>query len=277
MIIHNEEKQMLQHTPRHAELPLWAEKTTEQKMDNLKILMNDLKFYARQKEIPLERLPALSKESDCDHLLQEVLTEYRRIVGTDILELIFLLEQVKPYDSTERNHLNAIKEFLLKHPHCINMNCESGHMTGSALVIDPKQKKVLLHKHKKLGIWLQFGGHPDYETAPLDVALREAREESGLMDLRVASLNGTPSVPVDVDLQTIPAKKNQPEHLHLDMRYLLITETPDLVKAAQGESRNFSWLTIEEANTLDPATITQGALRLISKASVYFEQHCATV
>src|SRR5215472_12385929 len=58
------------------------------------------------------------------------------------------------------------------------------HFTASALVVHPESERVLLRWHQRLQAWLQAGGHGDPgETDPLEIALREAREETGLADL----------------------------------------------------------------------------------------------
>ena len=63
------------------------------------------------------------------------------------------------------------------------MNCEVGHITASAIIVETESQRTLLHFHRRLDRWLQVGGHAEYETDPAQVALREAREETGLPDL----------------------------------------------------------------------------------------------
>ncbi len=84
------------------------------------------------------------------------------------------------------------------------------HITGSAIVIGPRGTVLL--EHKRLGMWLQPGGHVDPDESPWDAALREAREETGL-DVRFT--NDPPRL-VHVD-----AHQGGRGHTHLDLRYLL--------------------------------------------------------
>ena len=70
--------------------------------------------------------------------------------------------------------------FVDSHPDCFHRSCRGGHITGSAWVMDMAGERVLLAHHRKLGRWLQPGGHSDGNPDTLAVALREAREESGL-------------------------------------------------------------------------------------------------
>ena len=95
-----------------------------------------------------------------------------------------------------------------------------GHITGSAFVVDAASGRVLLHHHRRLDRWLQLGGHDDGEHDPLATALREGREESGLLDLRPLS-----TAILDIDVHEIPAGRSEPAHLHHDVRYALQTST----------------------------------------------------
>ena len=120
------------------------------------------------------------------------------------------------------------------------------HFTGSALVVHPASRRVLLRWHHKHDRWLQVGGHGDPgETDPLQIALREAREETGLSDL----------VPwPDEKLQHavvcyVRPSGTEPEHEHGDLRYFLATERPDAI-APENEQSPLRWLTIGKARAL---------------------------
>jgi len=120
------------------------------------------------------------------------------------------------------------------------------HFTASALVVHPDSGRVLLRWHVKHGKWLQVGGHGDPgETDPLAIALREAREETGLADLVPwpdASLR-------HVALCRVRASSTEPEHEHADLRYFLATRDPDAVSPENPDSP-LRWLTIAQARDL---------------------------
>ena len=161
-------------------------------------------------------------------MLTEVLTGYQATGATEVAELNRMRElAAAAADPWSRSQLPL-------------------HFTGSALVLHPASRRVLLRWHYKHDRWLQVGGHGDPgETDPLQIALREAREETGLSDL----------VPwPDASLQHavvcyVRPSANEPEHEHADLRYFLATEHPDEI-APENEQSPLRWLTIAQARAL---------------------------
>lgn len=114
-----------------------------------------------------------------------------------------------------------------------------GHLTGSALVIDPSGPRILLLLHRKLGRWLQPGGHADGDHELAGVALREATEETGIAGLRVL-------VPaVDVDIHAVDHGDALGEHLHLDLRFVVVAP-PGARPVRNHESLGLRWLSPED-------------------------------
>ena len=120
------------------------------------------------------------------------------------------------------------------------------HFTASALVVHPATGRVLLRWHVKLGLWLQVGGHADpRETDPLQIALREAREETGLADLAPWPDGRLRHVAVC----QVRASGGDPQHEHADLRYVLATDRPDAIAAENAQSP-LRWLSVDEAREL---------------------------
>lgn len=120
------------------------------------------------------------------------------------------------------------------------------HVTGSALVVHPPTRRVLLRWHDRMQAWLQVGGHADPgETDPFHVAHREAAEETGLTDLVSWPDPASPRV-VQVTVVPVPAGKGEPEHEHGDIRYALVTSSPEAV-TPESDSAALRWLTVEDA------------------------------
>ncbi|MFJ6936817.1 NUDIX hydrolase [Streptomyces sp. NPDC101132] len=129
-------------------------------------------------------------------------------------------------------------EHLAAHPDGVYKPCTAGHVTGSALVIDPVGGRVLLTLHKKLGMWLQMGGHCEPGDATLaDAALREAREESGIAH----GLTLLPGGPVRLDRHPIPA----PCNWHLDVQYAALAPA-EAVAEISDESLDLRWFRYDE-------------------------------
>jgi len=120
------------------------------------------------------------------------------------------------------------------------------HFTASALVVHPASRRVLLRWHPKFDLWLQVGGHGDPgESDPLEIALREAREETGLTDL-------VPWPAADLlhaAVCCVRESGGEPEHEHADLRYVLATESPDAI-SPENPAAPLRWLTVDEARAL---------------------------
>ena len=113
-----------------------------------------------------------------------------------------------------------------------------GHFTASAWLVDRAGRRVLLTHHRKLGQWLQLGGHADGDRNLRRVALREAEEESGLPGLSV-----DPEM-YDLDRHWIPAHKGVPGHWHYDVRYVVRAGTDEAFVVSE-ESHALAWRGID--------------------------------
>jgi 8-oxo-dGTP pyrophosphatase MutT (NUDIX family) len=117
------------------------------------------------------------------------------------------------------------------------------HITGSALIVHPPSRRILLRWHQRQQAWLQVGGHGDPgERDPLAVALREAEEETGLTDLRPWP---TPDLR-HVAIVSVPAGKGEPAHEHADLRFVLATGTPDAI-VPENPQAQLRWLPAADA------------------------------
>jgi 8-oxo-dGTP pyrophosphatase MutT (NUDIX family) len=120
------------------------------------------------------------------------------------------------------------------------------HATGSAMILHPASGRVLLRWHERMHAWLQVGGHADPgETVPFDIALREAHEETGLVDLVAWPDPHQPRV-MQVVIVPVPAGRGEPAHEHADIRYVLSTSRPDDATPESAVAR-LRWLPLDEA------------------------------
>ena len=115
----------------------------------------------------------------------------------------------------------------------------AGHFTASAWLVSSDAARVLLTHHRKLGLWLQLGGHADGERDLKVAALKEAEEESGLTGLSIE-----PAI-FDLDRHRIPEHKGVPEHWHYDARYVVRAGANEAYIVSD-ESHDLAWRDIAE-------------------------------
>ena len=159
--------------------------------------------------------------------------------------LLDLLGRYRPHGETETADVERVRALAatVADPW---LRSEPLHVTGSAVIVHPATRRVLLRWHKRQQAWLQVGGHGDPgESDPLEVALREGAEETGLTDLQPwpgAELR-------HVAVVNVPASASEPAHQHADLRFVLATDDPD---AARPESPGapLRWLSPDEAREL---------------------------
>jgi len=123
------------------------------------------------------------------------------------------------------------------------------HITAGALVIDSTGERVLLNLHRKARRWFAFGGHAEPGDATLaEVAGREAREESGIPDLRLVP------VPAQLDVHPVPFCDPRGEVMHLDVRYVAVAP-PDAREVTSDESLDVRWWPVDALPVLEPGMV----------------------
>ena len=165
-------------------------------------------------------------------------------------KLLNLLEKYSPTE-VEKPFKAQIIEFVENHEDCFERSQLSGHITASAWLVNKDNSKALLMHHTKLDRWFQLGGHCDGDSDVLAVAIKEAQEESGINSIAPLS-----SDIFDIDVHKIPARKNEPEHYHYDIRFILqVTSDEDVVQ--NRESKELRWISKDPAElpTNEPSVV----------------------
>ena len=187
--------------------------------------------------------------------------------------LIEMLDRYGVLHPEEAAVAGRIRHLVENHTDCFERTCRPGHITGSAWIVSHDGRRCLLLHHRKLGRWLQPGGHADGECHVAEVALREAQEETGLRSLALVStgdgtaFDGSP-MPFDLDVHDIPARYDaagrllEDAHEHHDVRFLLTADAEEPLVVSD-ESTDLRWFTHEEVLA---ATDELSVLRMLHKA-----------
>jgi len=150
-----------------------------------------------------------------------------------------------PVDERERASIEHILAVVPRLERPFDEHADPVHLTGSAFIVGPRG--IVLLRHRRLGIWVQPGGHVDPGETPWDGALREAREETGLPGLRL--VGDAPEL-VHVDVHD-----GGRGHTHLDLRYLLTADDVDPAPPA-GESQDVHWFAWDAAPAIAEPAMT---------------------
>lgn len=170
-----------------------------------------------------------------------------------------LIDELTTYKTSFKEEQPFVQDFLnlLKSERCYHRDHLPGHITGSAWIASEDKTQVLLVHHKNLNKWLQPGGHADGDENVLNVAIREAKEETGLF-----ALTQKHSGVFDFDIHPIPARKGFPDHLHYDVRFLFEASTNEKLNISD-ESNDLKWIDVKDVPVL--CQHNPSILRMLSK------------
>lgn len=177
---------------------------------------------------------------------------------SSVARLRATLTQHAPADETETDSVSEVLAFLDTVDDPFDHASATTHVTASAIVIDYHQR-ILVHRHKRLGLWLQPGGHISRGEAPDLAARRETLEETGVQ---------TALVPAPACLIHVDAHDGPRGHRHLDLRYLLRPVSTHLAPAV-GESQEVAWVRADDERACTDHSLIAGvnaALRQLSCA-----------
>lgn len=172
-----------------------------------------------------------------------------------------VLRRHVPADEHEARALARILAHVEGGGDLFDRNRWDGHLTCSAFILDSERRHLLLLFHRKLGRWLQPGGHGDPgEDDPLTVARREALEETGIEGLQLHQ-----EAPFDLDVHTIPARPSEPAHEHLDIRFLFVAPPGARPALAEAEASRIAWVPLAEVSALDgDASVARAARKIMA-------------
>ena len=152
------------------------------------------------------------------------------------------IEAYVPQTQQEAGDKEMILNYLRRFPGDILTRANKiAHFTASGFVVNAGCTKVLMAHHNLYQVWAWTGGHADGDPDLLAVALREAREETGIEHVR-------PLSPAVASLDILPVwghvKRGEwvPSHQHLNVTYLLTADEADPLRHREGENTGVAWL-----------------------------------
>jgi len=167
-----------------------------------------------------------------------------------------LLTHYVPSDEYEEKMRCEILAFLKRCKNPFGKQCEAGHITASAWIIDQSARQVLLTHHAKLNKWFQLGGHTEVGETIYEAVMREAVEESGIAQFEYVNKHI-----FDVDVHMIPENAGIPEHYHYDIRFLLKADCRSELTVSD-ESHDVKWVPIEKIRDYSES---ESILRMVRK------------
>lgn len=182
--------------------------------------------------------------------------------------LLSLLRRYEDEHPAERDCVARIRSLVTSCPDCFERSCMPGHITASVWIASADRQRFLLTHHKKLNRWLQLGGHADGDPDVRAVALREAREESGMAGFDFVPATEDPSL-IDIDVHRIPPFGDDPAHDHHDLRFLLIAK-PDQSIEVSDESHDVAWFDLDR---IEEVISEVSLLRLAQKSRAVLKGH----
>jgi 8-oxo-dGTP pyrophosphatase MutT (NUDIX family) len=164
------------------------------------------------------------------------------------------IEAVSPVDEREAQSIEKTLDRLTWPSDPFDEHAHAHHLTASAFVIS--SRGIVLHRHKRLGIWVQPGGHVDAGESPEDACIRETAEETGLL-----ARHFDPITLFHVDVHPGPS-----EHTHYDLRYVVASEPLD-PSPPDGESPEVFWFDFDAAAERAQGSLSPALFRKLAESS----------
>ncbi len=155
-----------------------------------------------------------------------------------------MIEAYQPKNEQEENDKTVMLDFIKRNPDCLHRDNHVAHITSSALVVNETMAKVLFAYHKIYDSWAWLGGHNDGDADLLKVAIKEAKEESGLKRIEPYQRDIFALDIIHVS-NHIKHGAYVPDHLHLNLTFLLIARESDDIQVNPDEHLAVRWFDID--------------------------------
>ena len=172
------------------------------------------------------------------------------------------LEEFEPYNEQEEVDKKIILDYINNFDDTLTRQNKYGHFTSSAFVLNKERTKILMVYHKIYNSWAWPGGHSDGDSNLLNVAMKEAKEETGIKNvipifkniysIEIISVNGHEK-----------RGKYISSHVHLNVTYLLEADEKEKIHIKEDENSGVKWVPID--NVLDLTSETWVRDRVYAK------------
>lgn len=159
--------------------------------------------------------------------------------------LRLVVQQFRPSCEQEERDQGVMLRFLEENDDCLKRSNLTAHFTASSWILNPNRDKVLMVYHNIYDSWSWTGGHADGEPDLMAVAVREAREETGVGELKLLQRE-----PVSLEVITVDGHEKHgsyvPSHLHLNLTYLLEAEENQRLTVKEDENSGVRWIPVQD-------------------------------
>lgn len=153
-----------------------------------------------------------------------------------------------PYNEQEKKDKELILNAIYNYNNILDRECSIAHITSSGYIVNKSRTKVLMIYHKLYNSWAWTGGHADGDCDLLHVAIKEAKEETGLTNV-TAVTNDILGLDVLNVNGHIKNNKYVSSHLHLSVAYLLEANEEDELIVNEEETNGVQWIPIDKLDT----------------------------
>ena len=166
-------------------------------------------------------------------------------IKIDIDDLKTNIQMFKPYNEQEEVERKMMLEYINKFNDVLTRKNQFGHFTSSAFVLNKERTKILMIYHKIYNSWAWTGGHSDGDSDLLYVAMKEAKEETGIKNI-------TPILDEIYSLEIINVNGHEKRgkyvgsHIHLNVTYLLEADENEKLHIKEDENSGVKWVPIED-------------------------------
>ncbi|VYU36897.1 NUDIX domain-containing protein [Clostridium tertium] len=157
------------------------------------------------------------------------------------------IKNYKPFNEQEASDKEAILYSMANFNNLLTRENPLAHITSSGYIVNKDKTKVLMIYHNIYKSWSWTGGHADGDDDLLYVAIKEAKEETGVKNIKALD-----NKIFSLDVLPVPAHikrgKNIASHLHLSVAYLLEADENDELVIKEDENSGVKWIPIDEVS-----------------------------